>query len=166
MKKTILFSTISFLLGGFLVAGYIYVNKTQPLIAIAESKSSKVTSKSKIVYSTQKTEGYYFPTHNNLLVMDRSNAEVAEVFIVEVASQKHTHKDIHNDTEQLFYVLSGKGKLYIERDGEMENFDLAPTNIVHIPRYVYHQVFCEGSETLRYVAIDCFPNGKNANEPT
>jgi len=157
MCRIILFSGISFILGGLLVGGVFCFN---------QKKASVATTKSKIIYSTQKTEGYYFPTHNNLLVMDRSNAEVAEVFIVEVAPNKQTHRHIHNDTEQLFYVLSGKGKLILEREDKMENYTLESTNVVHIPRNCFHQVFCEGADSLRYLAIDCFPLGKNTNEPT
>lgn len=124
--------------------------------------------KSKVVFSTDSNdmEGYYFPTHDNLLVMDRSNAEMAEAFIVQIAPNKYTHRHIHDDTEQLFYVLSGKGKLVLERSGQKETFELQKTKFVHVPRNCYHQTFCEGTDTLRYLAIDCFPNGHNPNEPT
>lgn len=124
--------------------------------------------KSKVLFSTAniETEGYYFPTHDNLLVMDRSNAETAEAFIVQIAPGKFTHRHVHDDTEQLFYVLSGKGKLVLERLGRKETFDLLETNFVHVPRNCYHQTFCEGTDSLRYLAIDCFPNGHNPNEAT
>jgi oxalate decarboxylase/phosphoglucose isomerase-like protein (cupin superfamily) len=138
---------------------------------IAKQSSSKAVSdplKSEVVFSTNNndTEGYYFPTHDNLLVMDRSNAEMAEAFIVQIAPGKFTHRHIHDDTEQLFYVLSGKGKLVLERLGRKETFELLKTNFVHVPRNCYHQTFCEGTDSLRYLAIDCFPNGHNPNEPT
>jgi oxalate decarboxylase/phosphoglucose isomerase-like protein (cupin superfamily) len=121
---------------------------------------------SKILFSSIKTEGYFFPTHDNLLIMDRSNAEMSEAFIVQIAPGKFTHRHIHDDTEQLFYILSGKGKLNLERAGGMETFELLPTNFVHVPRNCYHQTFCEGTDTLRYLAIDCFPHGHNPAEPT
>ena len=138
---------------------------------ITKKKPSKVVSdplKSEIVFSTDTTdtEGYYFPTHDNLLVMDRSNAEVAEAFIVQIAPGKFTHRHVHDDTEQLFYVLSGKGKLILERLGRKETFELLETNFVHVPRNCYHQTFCEGADSLRYLAIDCFPNGHNPKELT
>ncbi|WP_165698042.1 cupin domain-containing protein [Flavobacterium nackdongense] len=123
---------------------------------------------SKIVFSTQpnQTAGYYFPTHDNLLVMDRSNAEVSEAFIVQIAPNKYTHRHVHDDTEQLFYIISGKGKLTLERLGKKEVFDLLPSNFVHIPRNCYHQTFSQENDTLKYLAIDCFPKGCNPNEPS
>jgi oxalate decarboxylase/phosphoglucose isomerase-like protein (cupin superfamily) len=122
--------------------------------------------KSKILFSTSETEGYFFPTHDNLLIMDRSNAEISEAFIVQIAPGKFTHRHVHDDTEQLFYILSGKGKLNLERTGHMETFELLPANFVHVPRNCYHQTFCEGTDTLKYLAIDCFPHGHNPAELT
>lgn len=110
--------------------------------------------------------GYYFPTHDNLLVMDRSNTEIAEAFIVQIAPDKFTNRHVHDDAEQLFYILSGKGKLKLERLGKKEVFELSPTDFVHIPRNCYHQTFSEGADTLKYLAIDCFPKGHNPNEPS
>lgn len=129
-------------------------------------KTSQAIRPSKIVYSTTNTEDYFFPTHNNLLVMDRAYAEVAEVFVVEVETDKFTHRHIHNDTEQLYYILSGEGKVEIERDGKKEEYPIKPTEVIHIPRNCYHQTFCIGSQQLRYLAVDCFPQGKNLAEPT
>lgn len=121
-----------------------------------------------VVYSIADsiTEGYYFPTHDNLLVMDRSNTEVCEAFIVQVAPSKFTHRHIHDDTEQIFFILSGKGRLDIERDSINESFFMQPNDFVHVPRNCYHQTFCEGTDSLKYLAIDCFPNGHNPEEPT
>ncbi|MBV5343748.1 hypothetical protein JZU68_09175, partial [bacterium] len=84
--------------------------------------------KTSVVYSIADsvTEGYYFPTHDNLLVMDRANAETCEAFIVQVAPNKFTHRHIHDDTEQIFYILSGKGRLDLERGGKKESFILNP----------------------------------------
>jgi len=62
--------------------------------------------------------------------------------------------------------LSGKGNLNLEREGKVEKYKLQPTNLAHIPRNCYHQVFCEGLDSLRYVAIDCFSKGKNFGAPT
>ena len=125
-------------------------------------------TKSKILYSTviNDTVNYFFPTHDNLLVMDRSNAEIAEAFIVRIAPGKYSHRHIHYDTEQLYYIISGEGRIDIERDGKKESFNLSPANFVHIPRNCYHQTYCKGTETLKYLAIDCFPFGHNPAEPT
>lgn len=167
MKTTILVSLGAFLLGVLLTVVYFNQSST---CAQPESRGASTFSPltTKVVYSIADsvTEGYYFPTHDNLLVMDRSNAEVSEAFIVQVAPNKFTHRHVHDDTEQLFFILSGKGRLDLERDGKMESFMLNPNDFVHVPRNCYHQTFCEGTDSLKYLAIDCFPSGHNPDEPT
>lgn len=124
---------------------------------------------SKIVYTTDENvmDDYRFPTHDNLLIMDRAYAEGCESILVRIAPQKFTHRHAHNDTEQLYYVLSGEGKVVLERpDGSIEEHAIVPTNFVHIPRNNFHQIFCTSEDTLKYVAIDCFTFGHNADEPT
>jgi oxalate decarboxylase/phosphoglucose isomerase-like protein (cupin superfamily) len=157
MNKIIIATIAGIFLGGCFT--YFYLDGTK------ESKP-RDPLESKIVFSTNRsqTAGYYFPTHDNFLVMDRSNAEISEAFIVQIAPNKFTHRHIHDDTEQLFYILSGKGKLILERLEKKEAFELMPTNFVHIPRNCYHQTFSQGNDTLKYLAIDCFPKGHNANE--
>jgi len=159
MNKIIIATIAGIILGGYCT--YYYLNSTN------ESKT-KDPLESKIVFSTNssQTPGYYFPTHDNLLVMDRSNAEIAEAFIVQIAPNKFTHRHVHDDTEQLFYIISGKGKLTLERLGKKEVFELLPTNFVHVPRNCYHQTFTQGNDTLKYLAIDCFPKGHNPKEPS
>lgn len=124
------------------------------------------TQESEIVYSTLDTDGYYFPTHNNLLVMDRAFAESVEVIVVEIGAGKWTHKHVHDDTEQLYYILSGDGKVELEKDGKIEEHYFHPTDLVHIPRNCTHQTFSVGDEDLRYLAVDCFTFGKKKDEPT
>ncbi|WP_264563790.1 cupin domain-containing protein [Flavobacterium sp. N3904] len=151
------------------IAGIILgVGFTYFYLDITKEFKAKDPLQSKIVFSTdnKQTPGYYFPTHDNLLVMDRSNAEDSEAFIVQISPNKFTNRQIHDDAEQLFYILSGNGKLTIERLGKKEVFDLLPTNFVHIPRNCYHQTFSQGNDTLKYLAIDCFPEGYNPNEPS
>lgn len=167
MKTTILTSLGAFALGILITIIYfMYGSK------YTNAKSTKVSDFSplttKVVYSIADsvTQGYYFPTHDNLLVMDRVNAETCEAFIVQVAPAKFTHRHIHDDTEQIFYILSGKGRLDLERGGKKESFILNPKDFVHVPRNCYHQTFCEGTDSLKYLAIDCFPNGHNPDEPT
>lgn len=138
----------------------------QDYVLICSKLEQRVGFPSSIVYDTNKTEGYFFPTHNNLLVMDRAYATATEVFVVEIEPGKATHRHIHNDTEQLYYVLSGKGRVDLERNGKKEQYEILPTQLVHIPLNCYHQTFCSGDEVLRYLAVDCFPGGKNQAEPT
>lgn len=44
---------------------------------------------------------------------------------------------MHNDTEQVFYVIRGSGCLQIGRD-TVERFDVKPGDLVRIPRGTWH----------------------------
>lgn len=167
MKKSILVPLSTFALG--ILITVVYFNY-KPVCSDSHSSTQVELDplKTSVIYSTADsvTEGYYFPTHDNLLVMDRANAETCEAFIVQVAPDKFTHRHVHDDTEQIFYILSGKGRLDLERGSKKESFILNPKDFVHVPRNCYHQTFCEGTDSLKYLAIDVFPNGHNPAEPT
>ncbi len=161
-------ATICFLAGiivtSAIILHFVYRKRKKKL----KKSLSESAAKSKVVYKTdiKNTVNYLFPTHDNLLVMDRSDAEITESFIVRIAPGKFSHRHIHYDTEQLYYILSGTGRLEIERSGKKEIYKLEPEDFVHVPRNCYHQTFCEGRDTLKYLAIDCFPLGHNPSEPT
>jgi mannose-6-phosphate isomerase-like protein (cupin superfamily) len=117
------------------------------------------------VFSTRETTRYRFPTHTNLLVMDRAEATASESFIsvMEPGEAPPLHK--HDDTEQVFYVLSGKGRVVIGAD-EDDMGEIGPGDLVRIPPGTWHRVPCVGDEPLRYLVIDCFPGGRPTAEPT
>jgi mannose-6-phosphate isomerase-like protein (cupin superfamily) len=116
------------------------------------------------VFSTQNTTRYRFPTHINDLVMDRADAETSEVFIVVLEPGQAPPLHVHDDTEQIFYVMEGEGRLQI---GESEErLPVKPGDIVRIPPHTYHRIFCEGNHPLRYLSVDCFVSGKPKDEPT
>jgi mannose-6-phosphate isomerase-like protein (cupin superfamily) len=118
----------------------------------------------KYVFDTQDNKRYEFPTHKNDLVIDRADAATSEVFVVIVEPGKATHTHTHDDLEQIFYVVEGKGMLIIGRS--KEEYPIEPTQVVKIPPSTRHSVRTVGTKALRYVCIDCFcPNRKN-NEPT
>lgn len=116
------------------------------------------------VFSTATPQRYRFPTHINDLVMDRSAASASEVFIVVIAPGGAPPLHQHDDTEQIFYVLAGEGQLEI--GGEDEVFAVRPGDVVRIPVATPHRIHCSSAEDLRYLAIDCFPNGRPHAEPT
>ena len=116
------------------------------------------------VFSTTKTKRYRFPTHTNELVMCRSHAGASEVFIVVLEPGEAPPLHQHDDTEQVFFILEGRGRLEIE--GEDQAFDVGPGDVVRIPVSTPHRIHCEGDQALRYLAIDCFPGGCPTDEPT
>ena len=117
------------------------------------------------VFSTTDTVRYRFPTHTNELVMDRAEATASESFIsvMEPGEAPPLHK--HDDTEQVFYVLSGRGRLETGERAEDQG-EIGPGDLVRIPPGTLHRVACVGVEPLRYLVVDCFPGGRPTHEPT
>lgn len=116
------------------------------------------------VFSTEKTKRYRFPTHINDLVMDRSEAASSEVFLVILAPGEAPPLHQHDDTEQIFYVLEGHGRLEIGPQGEQ--YGVGPGDVVRIPPETAHRIHCVGDTPLTYLAVDCFPAGRPQAEPT
>ena len=119
----------------------------------------------KYVFNTRDTILYRFPTHSNELVMDRAEAMTSEVFIVILEPGEAPPLHVHHDTEQVFYVLEGKGELYIGTEGE-QRFPVGAGDVVRIPPGTHHRVLCQGPEPMKYLSVDCFVNGRPAAEPT
>ena len=119
----------------------------------------------KYIFPTTDLTRYQFPTHINDLVMDRSEAGFSEVFIVVIEPGKAPPLHVHNDTEQIFYVIEGSGALTIGKD-EQKNLPVGPGDIIRIPVGEWHSIEADSGEILKYVAIDCFGSIRNENEPT
>ena len=117
----------------------------------------------KYVFSTNDTIRYRFPTHTNDLVMDRSEAETSEAFMVVLEPGEAPPLHSHDDTEQVFYVIRGVGVLHI---GTSEQFSVGPGDLVRIPPNTMHRIQCHGSEPMAYLSVDCFVQGRPAAEPT
>jgi mannose-6-phosphate isomerase-like protein (cupin superfamily) len=116
------------------------------------------------VFSTSNVIRYRFPTHVNDLVMDRSQAETSEVFIVVLEPGEAPPRHVHHDMEQIFYVLDGNGDLQI---GEPPTrHPVTPGDLVRIPPHMYHTITCTGTRPLRYLSVDAFVGGKPVAEPT
>ncbi len=116
------------------------------------------------VFSTTDTIHYRFPTHANDLVMDRADAETCEVFVVILGPGEAPPLHVHHDTEQIFYVMEGKGLLQIGESAERRA--VKPGNVVRIPPHTDHRIFCDGTKPLRYLSVDCYVGGKPTAEPT
>jgi mannose-6-phosphate isomerase-like protein (cupin superfamily) len=116
------------------------------------------------VFNTRNTIHYRFPTHVNDLVMDRADAETSEVFIVVLEPGEAPPLHVHADTEQIFYIMEGRGLLQIGES--VERHAVKPGDVVRIPPHTYHRIFCDGDKPLRYLSVDCFVGGKPKAEPT
>lgn len=117
------------------------------------------------VFKTDQTTRYRFPTHTNLLVMDRAEATASESFITVMEPGEAPPLHVHHDTEQVFFVLSGQGRLITGED-EQDQGAIVPGDLVRIPPGTWHKVPCVGDEPLRYLVVDVFPGGRPTAEPT
>lgn len=117
------------------------------------------------VFKTDRTTRYRFPTHTNLLVMDRAEATASESFISVMEPGEAPPLHVHHDTEQVFFVLSGQGRL-ITGEEEQDQGAIVPGDLVRIPPGTWHKVPCVGDEPLRYLVVDVFPGGRPTAEPT
>lgn len=115
------------------------------------------------IYSTGKLKRYRFPTHINDLVYDRAEARYSEAFIVvlEPGGAPPLHR--HDDTEQVFYVLEGRGVLTVGERGETH--PVKERDVVVLRPGTLHSIRAEGGE-MRYLAVDCFGSSDGRKEPT
>jgi mannose-6-phosphate isomerase-like protein (cupin superfamily) len=117
------------------------------------------------VFDTRQVVRYRFPTHTNDLIMDRRDGAASEAFFVILESGEAPPLHVHEDAEQVFYVLEGEGRMTVGND-EPETVDLRVGDFVRTPPGTYHSVRCLGSARFVYLSIDCFTAGPPADEPT
>lgn len=114
-----------------------------------------------------KGKRYQFPTHINDILLPREQSEIMEAFLVIIEPGKMTPSHVHPDTEQLYHVLSGRGRgAFQHADGRQEELTIAPEDVIQVPRNCRHQIFCVGDQPLRYLCVDGFPGGIPKDEPT
>lgn len=97
-------------------------------------------------------------------MIDRSEANTSEVFIVVLNPGEAPPLHKHDDTEQIFYILKGAGTLTIGKDGK--EYTVSTGDVVRIPPTVFHRIEAEGDKQMRYLAVDCFISGRPKDEPT
>jgi mannose-6-phosphate isomerase-like protein (cupin superfamily) len=122
-------------------------------------------SATRYVFSSRKTIRYRFPTHTNDLILDRSQAEAAEAFLVLLDPGEAPPLHVHDDAEQIFYVLRGTGALHIGAPPG-RRFRVKAGDLVRIPPRTYHRIRANGARRLVYLSVDCFPGGRPQDEPT
>ena len=119
--------------------------------------------KEQYVFETNNLKRYKFPTHINDLVVDRADASQSEVFMVIVEPGKSVHHHMHDDTEQIFYIIKGTGILSI---GENKTeYPVKPGDVVRMPLSTLHSIRTDTDEAIHYLSVDCF-GSKPPNEPT
>jgi mannose-6-phosphate isomerase-like protein (cupin superfamily) len=117
------------------------------------------------VFDTRQVVRYRFPTHTNDLIMDRRDGAASEAFFVILEPGEAPPLHVHDDAEQVFYILEGEGTMTVGRD-EQDSVELRVGDFVRTPPGVHHSVRCRGVNRFVYLSIDCFTAGPPASEPT
>ena len=119
------------------------------------------------LFHTEKLTRYQFPTHMNDLIIDRDQAANSEAFVVVLKPGHAPPLHIHNDMEQIFYILTGHGTLTIGKGEGQKHFPVKPGDVVLIPVSTYHSIHNDADKgDLTYFSVDCFGPERNAAEPT
>ena len=71
---------------------------------------------------------------------------------IELPPGKASLKHVHPEAEESYYILGGQAR--IEVDGE--DYTLTPGQSIAITPGMIHQIFNDGAETLRFLAV-CAP---------
>lgn len=119
----------------------------------------------RFVFDSRQVIRYRFPTHTNDLIMDRREASASEAFFVILEPGEAPPLHVHEDAEQVFYILEGEGELRVGYDAP-ETFPVNVGDFVRTPPGTYHAIRCTGEQRLVYLSIDCFTAGPPAAEPT
>ena len=117
------------------------------------------------VFDAREVIRYRYPTHTNDLIMDRQYASASEAFFVILEPGEAPPVHVHEDAEQVFFILEGEGQLGVG-PGAAETYPLKVGDFVRTPPGVPHSVRCTGSSRLVYLSIDCFVAGPAPEEPT
>jgi mannose-6-phosphate isomerase-like protein (cupin superfamily) len=117
------------------------------------------------VFDTRHPIRYRFPTHTNDLIMDRADGAAAEAFFVILEPGEAPPLHVHEDAEQVFFVLEGEATMTVGRD-DPESVRLRAGDFVRTPPGRPHAVRNDGSGRFVYLSVDCFVAGPPAAEPT
>ena len=121
-----------------------------------------------IVKDINKGKDYRWSTHTNSLLIDRKDTEGSEVFLTIIEPKNLAPRHIHDDNEQLYYVMEGEGLITYRLLNETTDrqVKIKAGQVVFIPLQTEHQITCLGEKSLIYLTIDVFPKGKPSDEPT
>lgn len=76
-------------------------------------------------------------------------SDAIEFFVTEIRPGGAALEDIHETSDHVYFVLSGRGEAIIEG----EKFNLEPGDALFIPRNSRHELKTVGKETLRFVVL-------------
>lgn len=107
---------------------------------------------------------FNFETHINEFLIYREDASYTEAFLVEIPCGLYTHDQVHDDMEQVFYILSGEGEVVVkdtQRECEPTTYKVKKGSVVLIPINHYHKIYNHSDkESLKYLCVNAFAENK------
>ncbi len=120
-------------------------------MATASSKKGIVTQVSAV---TPKCPAKHTETSAwRLLAPAVHGNKAATVSLVEIRPGGKTEPDVHEGSEQIFYIISGRAKAQVSGEG----FDIGHNCCLYVPEGAEHSMEVVGEEALRMVVITAPP---------
>jgi len=88
---------------------------------------------------------------NSRLLLDRTETERFEMFIVTRPKGSQGALEMHPEKEQTFFMLSGSGRITISEEQAL----VKPGDIVFVPRHAWHGAEAT-NEDLRYLCLNTY----------
>ncbi len=86
------------------------------------------------------------------VLIDRTETERTEVAINEWPVDMEGPPHLHAEKDQIFYIMSGKGKVMLGREEHIAT----PGNLFYVPAGLLHRTITTGKEPLRYLFFNIF----------
>lgn len=107
-----------------------------------------------MIIKVSEVESMLPPKHTNTdswpLVMPKiTGNQHVEFFLTEMRPGAATELDTHPISEHIYFIISGRGKAYVEDDV----FDLEPGDCLFMNEGAEHRLDVVGTETLRFVVV-------------
>ena len=96
------------------------------------------------------------------VLLAREESECTEVLLEEYAPGIESPLNSHEEMEQLYYILRGRGLMTVAG----EQAEVKRGDLVLIPRGAQHAVKNTGAQELSYLCFDLFPEGYPKGEET
>lgn len=90
-----------------------------------------------------------FGSNDTILLLDRTETAKSECVVVQWPPASRGAMVAHQEKEQVFFILSGKGRMRIGEETE----DVLPGNLLYVPRNLAHTTETE-EEKLTYLCIN------------
>ncbi len=94
------------------------------------------------------------------LLVEREETEGIALGYVSVKEGKSTQMGLHDDEEEIFVVLKGKGILSVGNEEQ----EVSPGSVAYIPRNRMHKVTCTSGEQLEYLYLANWPEQMNGKK--